>query len=349
MTSGNPSSAPDSGFEMETGILFMDMVDSSIFASVMGLREYAEHLDSFHRICLRQCDFFFECFLEGKYKRGEDYSARIIGDELLVFCHTGKPHNDVYLLVCLAATLKAAWLGAPMNRKLVSRKQATSQISGGIHYGPVWAQRRGEGYEFSGYAINMAKRIESHSREGSRYHILVSDHAFKQVHFRQRNVIFGPAITFSPKGILGKTRAFELVSTFMNPAPRLAPEFVEETGRLLVKLLRTTTQDPWMHDFHQVWNESENGKITDEAMELCRATLLHDVGDPVSLYHLAQAYRERDDPATAATVLGELTAKWPRFGDGHLELAGVLETLGDMEAARESLRKARLCGIEDSS
>jgi class 3 adenylate cyclase len=338
---------PSKGGEMETGILFMDLVDSSVFASVLGLREYADHLESFHRICLSQCSYFFKGFLEGKYVEGRDYSARITGDELLVYIHTGRPHNDVYLLACLSATLKAAWLGAPMNQLRTARKQAVSQISGGIHFGPVWAKPMGNGYDFSGYAINMAKRIEGHSRVGNRYRVLLSDHAFKQVHFRQRNLIFGPCVSFDSKGLLGRTSTYELHSTFMNLGPRLDPELAREVKELLAENVHLTTQDPWMHDFHQVWSEADCGKVTDPAMELCRAVLLHDPTDPVALYHLAQALCERGDPATARIILRELTQAWPRFGDGHWELARLYQFLGETEKSTESLRVARLLGVDD--
>lgn len=338
---------PSVGCEMETGILFMDLVDSSVFASVLGLKEYADHLDSFHRICLSQCRYFFNGFLEGKYVEGRDYRARIIGDELLVYIHTGRSHNDVYLLACLAATLKAAWLAAPMNQMRIARKQSVSQISGGIHFGQIWSSPLENGYDYCGYAINMAKRIEGHSRVGGRYRILLSDHAFKQVHFHQRNLIFGKCLSFESKGLLGQTSAYELHSTFMNLGPRLDPSLACEVKRLLAATVTLSTQDPWMHDFHQVWSEADGCNITDSAMELCRAVLLHDPTDPVALYHLAQALRERGDPSTALIILRELTSAWPRFGDGHWELARLLRSIGEESNSAESLRVARLLGIED--
>jgi class 3 adenylate cyclase len=347
MQSPQATPIPSVGCEMETGILFMDLVDSSVFASVLGLREYADHLAAFHQICLRQCRHFFDGFLEAKYVDGRDFSARIIGDELLVYVHTGRSHNDVYLLACLAATLKAAWLAAPMNQVRIARKQSASQISGGIHHGPVWANPVGNGFDFCGYAINMAKRIEGHSRMGDRYRILLSDHAFKQVHFRQRNLIFGKCLSFDSKGLLGKTSAYEIHSAFMNLGPRLDPELAGEVKSLLARIVDLTTQDPWMHDFHQVWSEADGGNITDPAMELCRAVLLHDPTDPIALYHLAQALRERGDPFAARNILRELTAAWPRFGDGHWELARLLLSMGEDAESSEALRVARLLGIED--
>lgn len=125
------------------------------------------------------------------------------------------------------------------------------------------------------------------------------------------------------------------------------PSLACEVKRLLAATVTLSTQDPWMHDFHQVWSEADGCNITDSAMELCRAVLLHDPTDPVALYHLAQALRERGDPSTALIILRELTSAWPRFGDGHWELARLLRSIGEESNSAESLRVARLLGIED--
>lgn len=147
--------------------------------------------------------------------------------------------------------------------------------------------------------------------------------------------------SFESKGLLRKTSAYELHSTFMNLSPRLDPEIASDVCRLLAETVNLTTQDPWMHDFHQVWSEAVSGNIADPAMELCRAVLLHDPKDPVSLYHLAQALRERRDPSTARIILRELTTAWPRFGDGQWELASLLFSLGEEAKSSESLRAGK--------
>jgi len=38
--------------------MFVDLVDSSAFSSVLGLKEYADYVDSFHRVVRVQCEFF---------------------------------------------------------------------------------------------------------------------------------------------------------------------------------------------------------------------------------------------------------------------------------------------------
>ena len=342
------SRMPARPLEMEVGVLFMDLVDSSVFASVLDPRQYAVLVDSFHHTCMEQCRHFFTGFLDGKYADGRDYSARIIGDELLVFLHSGRPQNDVYLLACLAATIMAGWLAAPLTRRRVARRQPVSQLSGGIHWGTVWAKPVGEHFEYAGYAINMAKRIEGHSRSGSRYQILLSDQAFKTVHLHQRNLLFGPCLQFQSKGILGTLSTFELAATFLKLEPRLAPAMVRPAKSVLWRAISATTRDLWMHDFHQVWSEARHGRVTDEAMVACRAVLHHEPTDPVALYHLAQGLRERDDLASARLVLQELTQAWPRFGDGHWELAKVLKASGFQEAGEDAARRAALLGIEEA-
>ena len=348
-----PSEAPgalagDAG-PIEAAVLFVDLVNSSVFASVLGLKEYADYLGSFHEMCISQCAHFFDVFLEGRYRQGRDYRASIIGDELLVTMYTGKGHNDVYLLTCLAAVLKAAWLVSPANIERLQRKTPVGEISGGIHHGPVWAVPADNGYDFAGYALNLAKRVESHSRTGNHYRIFLSDQAFKQIHFRQRNLIFAPGQRFDPKGIFGHIICHELAHSFLNPVPRMTPVVSKILQDRLVDLIQPAFQDLWVHDMYQVWSESTHKGVTDECMNLCRNVLRHSPDDPVSLYHLAQAYRERGDQEAAILLSRELCAAWPQFADGHLELGKALQVHGDAEGANTARCKARILGLEEPS
>lgn len=64
---------PDSeGGPLDVAILFVDLVSSTEFASVMGLREYADYVESFYRLCVEQCRHFFEVF-HGKRYRGDGW------------------------------------------------------------------------------------------------------------------------------------------------------------------------------------------------------------------------------------------------------------------------------------
>src|SRR5215216_1869095 len=85
-----PSRPPEGGEgPLETAVLFMDLVASSEFASVLGLEEYAKYVDSFEQLCREQCAYFFEVLHKNKgWKLGLDYEFQFVGDELAVFMHT---------------------------------------------------------------------------------------------------------------------------------------------------------------------------------------------------------------------------------------------------------------------
>ena len=118
---------------LDTAIMFVDLVDSSVFASVLGLKEYADYVESFHEVVRVQCDHFFEHCLKGKYEKGPDYEYYVMGDQLVFFMHTEKPSNDVYLLTTLGITLKAAWVASPFNRPI---GDVNFRYSGNINYSP---------------------------------------------------------------------------------------------------------------------------------------------------------------------------------------------------------------------
>src|SRR3990172_6949689 len=139
---------------LDTAILFVDLVSSSEFASVLGLHEYADYLDSFQRACLSQCRHFFDTVHAGKYREGFDYEIRFIGDELVVYLHTDRTGNDIYQLVCLAISLKCAWLASPKNVERFQSRMGTVDIACGVHFGTVWASPHAKGLEKRGFALN---------------------------------------------------------------------------------------------------------------------------------------------------------------------------------------------------
>ncbi len=337
------------GTALDVGILFVDLVDSSVFASVMDLHGYAGFIDSFHRTCVEETRYFFGDYLEGRYQEGRDYQFGVLGDEFVVYLHTGRAHNDIYLLTCLAVMLKAVWLAAPTNVARVARRTAPAELSCGIHFGPVWAvPRQNGGHDFCGYAINLAKRIESQSRAGRAYRVFLSDQAFKEVHYRQRNLLFGPRLRLDAKGIFGANGTYELVHTFLNPGPRIPPARADGLRVLLADHVRNTSPDLWIHDLFQVWSEVEADSVTNEAMELCRRVLRQSPHDPVALYHLAHGSGERGDHRLQVSLLRDLVAAWPHFGDGHLELGNGLRALGRQEEALEAFTRAALLGITEA-
>jgi len=334
---------------LHTSILFVDLVSSTDLASVMGIEEYAQFSRTFRSACQRQCDYFFSEYWARKYLAdGRDYAYRLVGDELVVYLHTQKPHDDVYQLTCLAIALKCAWLGVDLNARRVISGRPTFELAAGIHSGPVWAERTPDGFDRSGFAINLAKRTEAVSREGDRFRIFLTDPAFKLVNRKMRNLLFGPRRAVEMKGVSPTIAVHELVESFVDPTRRLAPEFSASFAKVAELALRTNTFDMWIHSCIQTARGENTDSVSEDSMRLCRDVLNFDPSNAVALYFSAERESQRGDLETARLYLEDLTRHWPGFGDGWLELGRILEKLGDVDAARRCILQARRNGVRES-
>jgi class 3 adenylate cyclase len=335
----------DGSGPLDTAILFVDLVSSSEFGSVMGLREYAEYVESFYQLCVEQSTHLFENVLGRKYQRGLHYEFEALGDELAVFLHTGRPVNDVYQLLCLAIALKCGWLGAHVNRTRLDAGLATAELAAGVHFGKVWARRTVDGFHKRGFAINAAKRTESASRRGTRFRIFATDSAYKVVHRKLRNMLFKRQTADEMRGIVIPIGVWEIHDSFVDFSRRLAPRFTEGFEEVALQAMGTNTFDIWIHSCLQVWAEKKFDRVTDENLALCQHVLKMEPENAVALYHAGQAMRERDDFETAQLYLEDLTAYWPAFADGWLELGRLHLLRGNRTEAHRCILQARRHGV----
>lgn len=309
------------------------------------MREYATYLDSFEDVCCGQCDYYFQTFHGGKFRRGVDYDWKFLGDELAVFVHSGRPANNVYQLVGLAITLKCGWLGMPPNMERVRCGFPSAELAAGVHTGTVWATPRDGRWFLRGSTINIAKRVESASRTGEHFRIFVSDPAFKRIGRKVRNLLFSPRQVVGMKGVVLPVAVREVRDSFMDLSARLCPRFVPAFRHTAPLALDSATFDLWIHSCLQVWEEAANGRVTDECLDLCRRVLHLEPSNACALYHAAQGVRERGDLETAKLYLEDLTRCTPDFADGWLELGRVLKQLGSPAAARQAVLHARRHGV----
>jgi len=314
----------------------------------MGLEEYADLARSFHVTCLRQCEHFFKSHHHERYVHdGSHYAFGVEGDELHVFLHSERPHDDVYQLVCLAVALKCAWLGTPLNAERVTSGRPSFELAVGIHSGPVWAMRRAGGFELSGFSINLAKRVESVSREGKRFRIFVSDPSFKLVNRRMRNLLFGQRRVLPLKGVSAEIGVSELMECFVNPTRRMPPELAKGFLEVARLALATNSFDLWVHSCLQVAESADEAPIGDAALDLCRKVLNIDPENAVALFYAAEAEREHGRLETARLYLEDLVRSWPTLGDGWLALGRLLRELGETAEARRCLLQARRNGVDE--
>jgi class 3 adenylate cyclase len=314
--------------QLDLAVLFIDLVNSTDFASVMGLEEYAQLSRSFRSACLETCRFFFESQSHKYGRSGRHFEVGLVGDELVVYVHTDRSHDDVYQLVCLAIALKCAWLGVPLNSQRIESGRPSLELAAGIHAGPVWATRTDQGFERSGFAINLAKRVESVSREGERFRIFLSDPAFKLLNLRMRNLILGSRRLLDLKGVSAAVGVCELVEAFVDPTRRLPPEWGKRFHEVARRALQTNTFDLWIHSCLQVANGARGQPISDDSLRLC--------------------HQERGNCDSACLYLEDLTRFWPGLGDGWLALARLHKRRGDARQARRCLLHARRHGVDPS-
>jgi class 3 adenylate cyclase len=340
---------PDGGEgPLETAVLFVDLVASSEFASVLGLEEYARYVDSFEHLCREQCLYFFETVHKNKgWKKGRDYEYEFVGDELVVFMHTDEARQNIYQLLALAITLKCGWLGSPLNARRLASGAPSAELAAGVHIGTVWAKHSDAGYVKRGFAINLGKRIESASRDGQNFRIFMSDPAMKRVNRVIRNILFSPRKILPMKGVVVPVGVYEVVDSFLDPSKRLAPRLFDGFRAVATQAIGANSFDLWIHSCLQVSEEERNHKrVTDVNLKWCRRILYIDPANASALYHAAQGMRERGDYESARLYLQDLTTHWPTFGDGWLDYGRVLKRLGDHPGARHAILQARRWGVE---
>ena len=258
--------------------------------------------------------------------------------------HTGNQSDDVYQLACLAITLKCAWLCCPMNIQRINQGAPSVELAIGIHAGLVWAKARCEEFCLRGFAINVAKRVETASREGEHFRIFISGAAFKRVNRRIRHSLIGPKRLLAMKGIGVPVAVHEVIDSFVDPSARLDPQTIDRFRQVAKRAMQSNSFDMWIHTCFQLVEGVRNGCVCDECMELCRNVLNIQPDNGVALYYASQASVERSDFATAILYLQDLTRLWPTFTDGWLELGRAQKKTGALKAATRSILQARRQG-----
>ena len=202
-------------------ILFADLMNSTEMAKNLTLQEYDEMIVDFQSTMYEVV--FHHLSQYGYEGSGVDYDWSIVGDQLQVFLYSDSVRFDVRSALLVATKIKLAWLAAPFNQRILQEGRLVSRIGIGINCGKVikdlreWRVKMGEERPtIEGYAINLAKRIESASREGTVYQIMVGDSFHKRCQeIGTINIAFSKPWSLGFKGISQKMPVYEVVS-FVN-------------------------------------------------------------------------------------------------------------------------------------
>jgi class 3 adenylate cyclase len=212
------------GWEGQIVILFADIVRCSEMSNY-------EPLEKYNRI-LRQFRSLFEEIIN-KYKKefyassnNIDFKSQVRGNEghLIIFRKSPEEENpdlwadDIDTAITIALDIKRRWLLSESNKERINFGKQTSDIAVGIHFGQAWINKTGNNkYQPEGYAINLTKRIESHSREGAFTHIYLSEAAYDKLYplTDETPYTFDLPRLIKPKGISPGINIFEVKHHFL--------------------------------------------------------------------------------------------------------------------------------------
>ncbi len=208
--------------EQDIVILFADVVGCSEVSNHKELEEYNKFISRFQGCFTEVCKHYEDT----EYQNNElffDYKSR--GDEgcLKIFVPNRKDLSlDIDNAINIALDIKRKWLSKKENQLRIEGGLLPVDIGIGIHAGKVWVNKEKDEkgnieYRPEGYAINLAKRIESESRGGKFSHIFISESARGELYLLKDEYTyrFGKPFTINPKGISRNIKVFEIMHHFL--------------------------------------------------------------------------------------------------------------------------------------
>lgn len=212
------------GWKSQIVILFADIIGCSEISNHEKIEDYNNILEEFRKL-------FSGITKKHKQKFYKDevniyFKTDVRGDEgcLMIFRKDDgdvrRPQSwagDIDTAINIALDLKRRWLLSEYNKKRILNGWLTSDIAVGIHFGQAYINKEEHGDRPEGYAINLTKRIESHSREGAFTHIDISEAAYDCLYFLtdEATYTFAPQRLIKPKGISQGINVFEVKHHFL--------------------------------------------------------------------------------------------------------------------------------------
>jgi class 3 adenylate cyclase len=338
-------------------ILFADLVSSTEMSKNLTLHEYDDMIVDFQSTL---CEIVVAHLHQYGYDgNGMDSYWSIAGDEIRVFLYSGAALYDVRNALLIALKIKLGWLASAFNQRILKEGRIVSRIGVGINSGKVirdvrqWRIKMGEDKpNIEGYAINVAKRIESTSREGSAYQIMVGDSVYRKCHESNAlNVAFSKPKSLVLKGLSQKIPVYEVISLINFEILASMPDTFRDG--LLEKMQYAVTQpmaEPWifvtlLRYYVSLIASGKHEYLENHAIELAKQAL-EMVGYKPVIYNLlgwfhihCKGIRNLD----ISLQYFERSLKLePRNEAALLHKALILETIGKQDLARKTYEEILL-------
>ena len=340
--------------ESNATILFADLMNSTELAKNLTLLEYDDMLVDFQNTMFEVVSHHLDYF--GYEGEGVDSEWSISGDELRVFLYSDNMDFDIRSALLIATKIKLAWLSSAFNQRVLSEQRLVSRIGVGINCGKVikdvrpWRVKIGKaGQNIEGYAINLTKRIESASREGNVYQIMVGASLYKRCQQnKQINVAFSHPRSLVFKGLGQKIPVYEVVS-FINfeILPSMPVPFQEGLLEKMENTVRDAMPEPWifivlLRSYISMLAMSRDEHADVKAVELAQQAL--DVVDykPVIYNMLGWLYTNGKNVRNlemAFHYLDQCLGLEPKNEAALLHRARILEEMGQTDLARHAYQE----------
>lgn len=266
-------------------ILFADLVNSTEMSKNLTLHEYDDMIVNFQSTLYEIVSHHLSHY--GYEGNGLDSYWSIAGDEIRLFLYSGATLFDVRNALLIASKIKLGWLASAFNDRILQEGRLISRIGVGINCGKVikdvreWRVKMGEDRpNIEGYAINVTKRIESTSRDGSTYQIMVGDSLYRRCQESNAiNVAFSQPRSLEFKGLGQKIPVYEVISVInFETLPSMPASFQDG---LLEKMQYAVTQpmaEPWifitlLRHYVSLIASGEHEYLESHAIELAKQAL----------------------------------------------------------------------------
>jgi class 3 adenylate cyclase len=314
-------------------LVFVDVVDSSVHSSMLGIENFAREVTSFQdlfRVLGNQC-FKDKASFEEKVTAWCEVDVR--GDEGFVFV-IDPEQTAVELIdkaVRLAFDLKTRMKIMHRNKK--DRPPKEMEIAVGIHYGEVATINRLITTEHGqrrlidkvlGYSINYAKRVETSSRVGRFSRVFLSKKA-ADLASRLPLALYKHEVPL--KGIKESEEVYEVRSVLLGGVPirvREGSAIVDEEA--VVRYFRSEAgeedflRDSWLRSVgvsvlgerkDAVKGTTEEKTYTDRIDQIAWGKLVED--DPILLYWRAKVCENSGKYSRAISYLKKTTKECPQL------------------------------------
>lgn len=309
-------------------IVFVDVIDSSKYGAVLGMKRYAEQILKLQELFKETGAIYFP-FRDGITSYSE---VRTRGDEGTIFYidPESDPSEMVFKAVQFAFELKARielFTQTDENIDIVPQKM---KIGVGIHFGEVAQiteiKRDEKGTPKSvisdliGFSINYAKRVESCSRFGKHSKVFLSKEAAS---FLEGEPIVLVKHTMALKGIKSSDEVFEVRSAFFEKMPlnpkSFDPEKFIDTYSTKAKEL-DLVNEPWLKGFVMSVMDTRLKEVKIDVLKTNYRKKLSEFAwtrvaenDPILLFWRAKEYGENKKYTQMLTYLKQLVERYPNF------------------------------------